>query len=203
MQGKYQHSGGGEIEVAVDATGRPCTCYCYSTTNPPIAPSTCDLTIWRNQQRPTKRDQPGQIRSLCVCMLHCFRGGMRKAHVLVKLEEITDVRNNTPKKKTERCVQPPKNAKRGGQGEQILTRRNPPPPPERSLTLSPEYVVHPTSPGHLLLISVGALTGNPAGNSFLRCTMHSSAPLCVRRCPSTVSCAVPSGESPNFRWIPT
>ena len=24
-----------------------------------------------------------------------------------------------------------------------------------------------------------------------------------QRCPSTVSCAVPSGESPNFRWIPS
>ena len=29
------------------------------------------------------------------------------------------------------------------------------------------------------------------------------ASIGIRRCPSTVSCTVPSGESPNFRWIPS
>ena len=47
-------------------------------------------------------------------------------------------------------------------------------------------------------------TGGGGGEMEGRGTPHKvTSYMGFRRCPSTVSCTVPSGESPNFRWIPS
>ena len=51
---------------------------------------------------------------------------------------------------------------------------------------------------------LGQLEGVVEDRSWVHGVGHrGQAAFSLRRCPSTVSCTVPSGESPNFRWIPS